>query len=75
MNATEIKPRLAHRRPLFDSAVTGGTDSIVNGIENALRVATERARTTGQRHVVTVSPYSPVFDSPGEPGMRVQAWR
>ena len=71
MNSTD---RLRHRAPTFHGRLSGGPDEVRVGTERALRFATERARQTGQRQVVTVSPYSRIRNE-GGPSMRVQAWR
>lgn len=62
--------RLQQRRPALNPQVG---DVVCIGFARALQVATERARVTGTRQVVTLSPYAPMF--PGDPQLRVQAWR
>lgn len=57
--------RLQQRAP--DFLPTQG-DFALYGFEQAMRMATERARDTGKRHVVTCGRYSPG-------AFRVQAWR
>lgn len=75
MNApTTDKPkRLQHRRPPFDR---DAGDSVSGTFAFAITRATERARATGTRQLVTISAYRhpDLADAPG-PWWRVQAVR
>lgn len=65
--------RLQHRRPAFDRAQG---DNVSSTFGFAITRAHERARASGKRQVVTISPYShPDVPNLGGPWWRLQAWR
>lgn len=70
MNDTIEKPRLQQLAPSFEP-LRG--DNVLSGFERAMREATDRARHTGLRQLVTCARYCTGLQ--GEPMMRVQAWR